>query len=215
MHDGASLDTRTPYLLPMEDTLIYNVSTELAYFGSYALVFVLSVTTMLLSFRVFNRRKALMRALVGKPLPEEKNVLALIRQFGHVEIHEAGTVLFQKGDNPDQLFIIDSGDVMLEEIEVRLGKDDILGELGVFTPGVSRTCSAVCKTRCVTHTLPYETLLRLYEKHPRVGLFLMRLVAERLLQSKASFIPCPAVISHSETQPGCPSDLQGVCPYLS
>jgi len=162
----------------------YNISTEIAYFGSWAIVLVVGLLTAMFAVRVLKRRKALMRALMGKPLPEEEDVLPLIRKYAHFEKHEAGTTLFNKGDEPDKLYIIETGSVLLSEINISLGSKEILGELGVFTPEVSRTCSAVCETDCTTHTLPYESMIGLYEKHPRVSLHLMRLIVDRLLQAE-------------------------------
>jgi len=166
----------------------YNISTEIAYFGSWAIVLVGSIIAILLAVRVLKRRKALMRALIGKPLPEEEDVLPLIRKYAHFEKHEAGTSLFNKGDAPDKLYIIETGTIMLNEINIRLGSSEILGELGVFTPEAARSCSAICETDCTTHTLSYESMLGLYAKHPRVSLYLMRLIVERLLQAK---VPVP------------------------
>jgi len=162
----------------------YNISTEIAYFGSWAIVIVCSVLTGLLAIRILKRRKALMRALMGEPLPGEEDILPLIRKYAHFETHPAGTVLFNKGDAPDKLYIIESGTVFLQEIDKRMGALDILGELGVFTPEAARTSSAVCETECTTHTLAYDSMLSLYEKHPRVSLYLMRLIVDRLLQAQ-------------------------------
>jgi CRP/FNR family cyclic AMP-dependent transcriptional regulator len=104
-------------------------------------------------------------------------------QFMRLEQTKSGTVLFRKGDRPDRMILIKSGTVLLEEIDIQLGKDDLLGEIGIFTPENSRTATAICKTDCEIYTLSHEVMLQLYYQNPRFGLFLVRLIVRRLVDN--------------------------------
>ena len=94
---------------------------------------------------------------------------------------KAGWVLFRKGEESDRMDVIRSGTVMLEEIAIRVGVGEVLGEVGVFTPENRCTCTAVCETDCELLTLPNEVMIQLYLQNPRFGLYLMRLIVRRLL----------------------------------
>ena len=161
----------------------HRITTEIAYFGSWALVITGSALTLFLALGSFRKRQHLIHALKGKAGLDTEKILPLIRQYGHFEKHSAGTTLFSKGDEPDKLYLIESGTVLLSEMNIRLGNHQILGELGVFTPEALRTCSAVCESDCTTYVLPYETMLKLFQKHPQVSLHLTRLIVERLSPS--------------------------------
>ena len=95
----------------------------------------------------------------------------------------AGTVLFRLGDRPDRMIVIQSGTVLLEEIDLRCGAGDVLGEIGAFTPENRRTCTAVCETDCVLYTLANDAMVQLYYQNPRFGMFLVRIIVRRLLKN--------------------------------
>ncbi len=113
----------------------------------------------------------------------DENALQPLIQFMRLEKEETGAVLFRKGDKPDRMILIKSGTVLLEEIDVRLGEDDVLGEIGIFTPENSRTATAVCESDCEIYTLSHEVMLQLYYQNPRFGLFLVRIIVRRLIEN--------------------------------
>lgn len=113
----------------------------------------------------------------------DENALAPLIAFMRLEQEKAGTVLFRKGDQPDRMILIKSGSVLLEEIGVHLGKDDVLGEIAIFTPENRRTATAICETDCEVYTLSHETMLQLYYQNPRFGLFLVRIIVRRLMEN--------------------------------
>lgn len=93
----------------------------------------------------------------------------------------AETLLFRKDDPSDQMIVIGTGAVMLEEIDIEIGPGDVLGEIGAFTPDNKRTCTARCKTDCTLYTLSNEALLQLYYQNPKFGLALVRIIVQRLV----------------------------------
>ncbi len=64
------------------------------------------------------------------------------------ETRAADGVLFNKGDPPDNMVLIRSGSLHLQEIDHHVTAGDVLGEIGAFTPENRRTCTAVCETDC-------------------------------------------------------------------
>ncbi len=95
----------------------------------------------------------------------------------------AGIVLFRKGDPSDQMILIESGTIRLEEIEVEIGSGEVLGEIGLFAPGNCRTCTATAATDCVLDTINNEILLQLFYQNPGFALALVRIIVRRLLDN--------------------------------
>ena len=113
----------------------------------------------------------------------DDNALQPLIPFMRLEKTKAGDVLFRKGDKPDRMIVIKSGTVSLEEIGVKIGPEDILGEIGIFTPENSRTCTALCETDCEIYTLSHDVMLQLYYQNPKFGLFLVRIIVRRLMEN--------------------------------
>lgn len=107
------------------------------------------------------------------------NLNALI-PFMMEQNYKAGDVLFRKGDGADCMIIIADGTVRLEEIAVNCGPGDVFGEIAAFTPDNTRTCTAVCITDVCLYELANDTMLQLFHQNPRFGMYLVRLIVQRL-----------------------------------
>jgi len=112
---------------------------------------------------------------------EGKNDLtALLPYMSKIRL-AVGTVLFTKGDRPDQMVVIAEGTVHLDEVNVDCGPGDVLGEMGTFTPDNRRTCTGVCATDCELYTISNEDMGQRYYQNLEFGMYLMRIVVARLL----------------------------------
>ena len=94
----------------------------------------------------------------------------------------AGEVLFRRGDAADDLIYLASGELRMAEIGERVGPGELIGEIGLFSPEKKRTQTLVCETDGELYTMTGEMIFRLYYQNPKLGFYLMRLVAERLLR---------------------------------
>lgn len=92
-----------------------------------------------------------------------------------------GDYIFRKGDAPDHLYILGSGSVLLEEIGVALDSEEIFGEIAFFTDTRARTLSALCVGPCEVMRVNEADFMRLYSQNPSFGMFMMKLVSQRLL----------------------------------
>jgi len=95
---------------------------------------------------------------------------------------KAGEVLFRRGEAADRLFYVASGDVRMAEIGQRIGPGELIGEIGLFSPEKKRTHTIVCETDSELYDMTDEMIFQLYYQNPRLGFYLMRLVAGRLLK---------------------------------
>jgi len=94
---------------------------------------------------------------------------------------KAGEVLFRKGDAADKLIYIAKGELKLANIDVPVHPGELLGEIGVFSPHKTRTQTLVAETDGEFYEMTDEMLFQLYYQNPKLGFYMMRLVAERLL----------------------------------
>jgi hypothetical protein len=95
---------------------------------------------------------------------------------------KAGEVLFRRGEAADRLFYVAKGDLRMGEIGQRVGPGELIGEIGLFSPERKRTQTIVCETDSELYDMTDEMIFQLYYQNPKLGFFLMRLVAERLLK---------------------------------
>jgi len=95
-----------------------------------------------------------------------------------------GEVIFRIGDPGTELYYLQRGRVLLEEIGVEMGAGDMFGEIGVFAPNRARTCTARCLTDIDLFCLSSEQARSIYYLNPRFALHLITLVAQRLLADR-------------------------------
>ena len=100
------------------------------------------------------------------------------------EIHHKGEVLFRKGDPARALYYIQQGKVALPEIGKQMAEGALFGEIGIFSPGHSRTCSARCETEARLFCLTAERAKRLYFENPQFAYHVMQLIAQHLLDDR-------------------------------
>jgi CRP-like cAMP-binding protein len=58
-----------------------------------------------------------------------------------------------------------------------VGAGAVLGEVGLFAAGGTRSLSARCEGDCRVWTITKEKTLELYDQNPKFGMFLIRLVS--------------------------------------
>jgi CRP/FNR family transcriptional regulator, cyclic AMP receptor protein len=95
---------------------------------------------------------------------------------------KAGEILFRKGDVADRLIYVARGELILEEIGKPVAAGELIGEIGLFSPDRKRTQTIVCATDGELGEITDEMIFQLYYQNPKLGFYLMRLVAARLLQ---------------------------------
>jgi CRP/FNR family cyclic AMP-dependent transcriptional regulator len=95
---------------------------------------------------------------------------------------KAGEVLFRKGEMADKLIYVAQGELRLAEIGQPIGRGELIGEIGLFSPDKKRTQTLVCETDGELYYLTDEMIFQLYYQNPKLGFYFMRLVAGRLLR---------------------------------
>lgn len=109
--------------------------------------------------------------------------LEALGPFMKHETYEAGDTVFAKGEIAKRMYVILEGTVELVEFQKEAGPGDVLGEIGLFSPGGERTATAICRTDCDMQSVAYDTVMQLYFQNPQFGLFLLQIITRRLLSN--------------------------------
>ena len=93
-----------------------------------------------------------------------------------------GELIFRKGDPPHYLYYLQSGVVQLDETGTVLRAGEIFGEIAFFTDAHERTLTARCTEDCNVMVIREDDFARLHYQNPAFGIYILRLVASRLLE---------------------------------
>lgn len=96
---------------------------------------------------------------------------------------KAGQTLFRRGDRADALFYVNSGSLKIVEFECGIGPGEVVGEIGLFSPGQSRTATLVACTDCSLLAISDSSLRQLYFQNPQFGFYLVQLITRRLVEN--------------------------------
>ncbi|MEO1194053.1 MAG: cyclic nucleotide-binding domain-containing protein [Pseudomonadota bacterium] len=95
----------------------------------------------------------------------------------------AGSVLFKAGDPSEEVYVLGEGVVELPELSVWLGPGDLFGEIGLFAKDGRRTASAHVVKDSIIYALPRAALTKAMAEQPKLGILLLRLITDRLLEN--------------------------------
>ena len=98
------------------------------------------------------------------------------------------TIVFRKGDAGEELFYLQRGTIRLEEFGAEIIAGTMFGEIGIFSPFHERTSTAVCASDVDLFTLTSDQVKRLYLLNPQFALYVVYLIAKRLMADRARTI---------------------------
>jgi CRP/FNR family cyclic AMP-dependent transcriptional regulator len=106
-----------------------------------------------------------------------------LKPFMHKHAYKKGDVLFRKGDEADEMFLIVSGACRVKELNLDLAPGQIVGELGFLNPEHSRTQTVECIEDGDLLTITYDKVRELCLQDPTFGFYLLKLTSNRLLHN--------------------------------
>ena len=96
-----------------------------------------------------------------------------------------GQVLFRKGDEADNVYLIQEGRVIFPEVGKVLVPGEFFGEVGVFSESNRRTSSAICEEDCELFSITGEKVIELFYQDPRFGFIIVRALSRYLSHGPA------------------------------
>jgi len=134
--------------------------------------------------RLVQVARSALAARQARGLPDEP-LAVLLPHMSPLRVR-AGDVVFRAGEVPDRLYVVVEGTVAIEERGVRLGPGALFGEIAFFSRRRARTATARCETDGRLLAIDEAGFVKLLYQHPAVGLYLVRLVTDRLLETPAA-----------------------------
>ena len=98
-------------------------------------------------------------------------------------VYPAGTVIFREGDERDNLYIVQSGEVEIEDLvgHIRtVGEGEIFGEMALITHA-ARTATATTISESKLVAISAKRFLFLIDNNRDFALAIMRVLCERLV----------------------------------
>lgn len=105
-----------------------------------------------------------------------------LRPFGSAVRFRAGQTVFREGDDAGEMFYVESGSFRIPEYGIVVRPGGVVGELGLLSPGNTRTASLVCVEAGQALRISYSEVKQLYYQNPEFGFFFLKLTSERLFQ---------------------------------
>ncbi|GJE39138.1 cyclic nucleotide-binding domain-containing protein [Methylobacterium persicinum] len=109
--------------------------------------------------------------------------LEWLAPFGSKRRFGTGETVFRKGDPADELYYVESGVFLIPEVGIEIKRGGIVGELGLLSPGNTRTASLVCMQAGRALRISYSEVKQLYYQNPEFGFYFLKLTSERLFNS--------------------------------
>jgi hypothetical protein len=185
---GAAFYAATFLMPTMVRLRVYGILSALFFVAYGVLAGVISTFLMYLLLLPINSvRLVQILRLVKKARVAAQGDLSIdwLKPFMDTRRYRKGDVLFRKGDNADEMYLITTGKFLVTEIGVELLPGRLMGELGFVSPSRERTQSVECIEDGRVMTITYDRLLEVYFEHPDFGYYFLRLSSDRLLQNIA------------------------------
>ncbi len=97
--------------------------------------------------------------------------------------YRRGTVLFGKGDPATEMFYTLTGRYRLRETGIEIRTGQIVGELGLLSPGNRRTQTLECVEDGTVLVIGYDEVRQLYFQNPQFGFYFLNLIGKRLFDN--------------------------------
>ena len=131
--------------------------------------------------RLFQMRKLI--ADVERAAASDQSSIDWLMPYMSGRHVKKGELVFHKGDIADAMYYSVSGRYRLVESGIEIPLGQVFGELGLISPGNTRTQSIECIEDGQVLSASYQLVKELYFQNPEFGFFFLRLTSERLFQN--------------------------------
>ena len=168
-------------LIPLRMVAILGNALYLCY-GIYAdLGNIILLHGALLPLNCLRLRQAIqLREKIRDMAHAEFDVRRLLAFMSRHECPE-GATLFAQGDEARDIYYLIEGRVRVDGLGLDVGPGNLIGEIAVFTPEKRRTQTVTCAEASVFMRITEDKALELYAENPEFGLYLTKMMIERLL----------------------------------
>ncbi len=171
-------------MLPLRIAAVLSSVFFISYYGIIGIWPSLALELILLPFNLYRAWQILsLRRKVEAARAEQVDDFSVLKAYGKSRDFEAGMTIFRRGDEPDHLYLIEKGQVYLEEIDVTLGAGEIFGEIAFFSDAKERMATARCTEDTRIYMVDEKTFMQLNFQDPSFGIQVMRIITRRIVES--------------------------------
>ena len=100
------------------------------------------------------------------------------------ETFKTGEVVFHRGDRADKMYLLKSGTLTVDELDVVIKPGEIFGEMGVFASEPIRLATLRCGSEVELLSMTDKQIKQLYYQNPQFGFYLIQLLLRRFSQNE-------------------------------
>lgn len=104
-----------------------------------------------------------------------------LRPFMKMERYASGHILFHRGDFADRMFVVSTGRLLVEAVNVTVGPGDLVGEIGLFSSEQLRTSTVRCLSDVELMSIAKPHIAQICFQNPAISFYLLGLITNRLL----------------------------------
>ncbi len=95
-----------------------------------------------------------------------------------------GDIVFRRGERADKIYLLQSGSLSIDELDVAIQPGELFGEMGVFANEQVRLATLRCKTDVELLSMTDTQIRQLYYQNPDFGFYLIQLLLKRFSQNE-------------------------------
>ncbi|MCC6982463.1 MAG: cyclic nucleotide-binding domain-containing protein [Bauldia sp.] len=177
----ASISRRS--MIPLRVLAILSNGTFIAYGAAAQLYPVLITHLILLPLNVLRLREMLDMVARLKQAVSGELRLDWLKHFTGKRRVAAGEVIFHRGEPAEEMFVTLSGRFRLRELHLEFGAGEVVGELGLLSPGQLRGATLECLADGEIQTIGYDEVRQLCLQNPEFGFYFVQLTTRRLFEN--------------------------------
>jgi hypothetical protein len=100
------------------------------------------------------------------------------------EIFRENEVVFHRGDKADKIYLLKSGILTVDELDITIQPGELFGEMGVFASEQFRLATLRCGSEVELLSMTDKQIKQLYYQNPQFGFYLIQLLLKRFSQNE-------------------------------
>ncbi len=105
-----------------------------------------------------------------------------------------GDIVFRRGERADKIYLLQSGSLSIDELDVAIQPGELFGEMGVFASEQVRLATLRCKTDVELLSMTDTQIRQLYYQNPDFGFYLIQLLLKRFSQNELALKQAPSPV---------------------
>ena len=140
--------------------------------------------TVLLPMNFF--RLIQMRKLIEQVRSASEDSMSFEFMIPHMnkEFFKKDDIVFHRGDKADKIYLLKSGILSVDELDVIIKPGELFGEMGVFASEQVRLATLRCGSEVELLSMTDKQIKQLYYQNPQFGFYLIQLLLKRFSQNE-------------------------------